>query len=42
MYERTLSRWLAGKITAEQLDLLVKCGWLTELDATKIKNQGAG
>jgi hypothetical protein len=38
MYEKFLARWLAGKITETQIDLLVKCGWLTADDGDKIKS----
>ena len=37
MYERILARWLAGKITEQQIDLLVKTGWLTQEQADSIK-----
>lgn len=38
MYDKILARWLAGKVTEAQIDLLVKCGWLTAEDAVKIKS----
>jgi len=37
MYEKILARWLAGRITAEQIDLLVKCGYLTSEQGETIK-----
>lgn len=37
MYDKILARWLAGKITEEHIDLLVKCGWLTEQEGITIK-----
>ena len=37
MYERILARWLAGKITEAQIDLLVKCGYLTNDQGEEIK-----
>lgn len=38
MYEKILARWIAGKITAEQIDLLVKCGWLSREEGDRIKS----
>lgn len=37
MYEKILARWLAGKISEAQIDLLAKCGWLTTEQANAIK-----
>jgi hypothetical protein len=33
-----LARWIAGKITEVQIDLLVKCNWLTADDGEAIKS----
>lgn len=38
MYAKILARWLAGKITESQIDLLVKTGWLTQEEGEAIKS----
>jgi hypothetical protein len=40
MYQKILNRWLDGKITEEQIDLLVKTGWLTKEEGEEIKKTG--
>jgi hypothetical protein len=37
VYEKILSRWLAGKITVAQIALLVLCNWLTLEQGESIK-----
>ena len=38
MYQRLLDKWLAGKLTVEQIDLLVKCEWITYEQGEEIKS----
>lgn len=38
MYNLTLNRWTRGTITAKDVDLLVRTGWLTAQQGEAIKN----
>ena len=38
MFNLFLNRWIANKVTVEKIDLLVKCGFLTEEEGNTIKN----
>jgi hypothetical protein len=37
MYAKILARWVAGKLTSADIDLLVRCGWLTVAEGETIK-----
>jgi hypothetical protein len=38
MYDKIVARWIAGKVTEAQVDLLVRCGYLTLGQGETIKD----
>jgi hypothetical protein len=38
VYDKIVARGQKGKFTREQIDLLVKCGWLTEEEGQRISD----
>ena len=38
MYKLILAKWIAGKLSEDDVDLLVKTGWLTVTQGETIKS----